>query len=78
MTEHRLLRSFLYAGSTLCGLSRINDDAHYPSQSAAGWWLAYLACRSVSETEARRAGLQLMPVGPSRKYRLALAVGFVF
>ena len=61
MTDSRPLKVLLVSGSTLCGLSRINDDAHYLSQSAMGWWVAYLACRSVDETEVRRARLQILP-----------------
>jgi membrane-associated phospholipid phosphatase len=44
----------LYFGSTLCGLSRINDDAHYFSQAALGWWIAYLAASSVARTDRER------------------------
>jgi len=51
MTDHFLLKSVLYFGSTLTGWSRINDDAHYLSQAILGWYLAYLSCRAVTRTE---------------------------
>jgi len=47
MTDNPYLRYCLYLVSTLCGLSRINDNAHYFSQAALGWWMAYLAATSV-------------------------------
>jgi hypothetical protein len=78
MTEDGRLKILLYAGSSLCGLSRINDDAHYLSQSFMGWWLAYLACGSVNETETREKGLQLLPLAPSRGSGLAVAVSLSF
>lgn len=40
----------LYAASPLTGLSRINDDKHYLSQVAIGWYLAYLSARAVERT----------------------------
>jgi hypothetical protein len=51
MTDDIALKSVLYLGSTLCGLSRINDDAHYFSQSLLGWWIAFLAVEAVDEVE---------------------------
>jgi membrane-associated phospholipid phosphatase len=51
MAHSRPLKTICYAGSILCGLSRINDDAHYFSQAAMGWWVAYLATGSVDRTQ---------------------------
>ncbi|UCE08107.1 MAG: phosphatase PAP2 family protein [bacterium] len=47
MTDNRFLKYSLYLGSTLTGLSRINDNKHYFSQSLLGWWIAYLAVNSI-------------------------------
>lgn len=49
MSESPYRRGFFLALSTLPGLSRINDDAHYFSQTALGWYLAYLSCRVVTK-----------------------------
>jgi len=46
MTDNPLLDCSFYQGSTLTGLSRINDDNHYFSQAALGWWMARLAASS--------------------------------
>jgi hypothetical protein len=57
MTKNPWLRGGLYLGSGMAGLSRINDNHHYASQAALGWWMAYLAARCVNPTE-RDAFLQ--------------------
>ncbi len=54
MTDKPYLKYPLYMASTLCGLSRINDDKHYFSQIVLGWWLAYLAADSVFKTEKEK------------------------
>lgn len=51
MTENRGLKALYYAGSTIAPLSRVNDNAHYPSQVALGWWMAYLAASAIDATE---------------------------
>ena len=48
MVDNMPLKVGLYAGSFLCGFSRINDDAHYISQVGLGWLIAYLSVSSVS------------------------------
>ncbi|MBX3433914.1 MAG: phosphatase PAP2 family protein [Pirellulales bacterium] len=66
LTENRWLRSGLYAGSTLAGLSRVNDNHHYASQVIMGWWMAYLATRSVAFVDqdfAVQPVLQTSPEG---------------
>ncbi len=43
MTDRQGLRLVLTACSTLAALSRVNDRAHYVSQSFLGWYIAYLS-----------------------------------
>jgi len=64
MTEKPAAKGLFYALSTFCAWSRVNDDAHYLSQVALGWYLAYLSVRAVSETEGSRLpkGLTIFPV----------------
>ncbi len=50
-TEDRRLQSLFYAASTLGSLSRVNDGAHYPSQAALGWGIAYLAVSAVNDSD---------------------------
>src|SRR3990172_6974617 len=47
-------KGIFYGLSSLPGLSRINDDVHYFSQAALGWYLAYLSCAVIEETEDQR------------------------
>ena len=60
MASNLPLRIFFYAASTLPGISRINDDAHYFSQAVLGWWIAFLAARSVFKKKSgkkKKSGL---------------------
>jgi hypothetical protein len=63
MAENRYIRYSLYLGSMLCGWSRINDDCHYFSQAALGWWIAYLSASCVECTERRERHVLVRP-GP--------------
>jgi len=47
MTDKKWLQYSFYLGSTLTGLSRINDNKHYFSQVILGWWIAYLSVNSI-------------------------------
>lgn len=52
----------LIAGSFLTGWSRLNDDRHYFSQAFLGWWMAYLAVKSVDETQRwHKSNINCMP-----------------
>ncbi len=62
MTDSFVLKSGLYACSTLTGFSRINDNCHYLSQVILGWWMAYLACEAVDQTQLNRHGMTFMPI----------------
>lgn len=66
MMDNMYLKSGLYLASVLCGLSRINDNKHFFSQVALGWWLGYLAVEGVNKTEGAREvaiGPLLIPKG---------------
>jgi len=62
MTDSVVLKSGLYACSTLTGYSRINDNCHYLSQVVLGWWMAYLACEAIDQTELNHRGMMIMPI----------------
>ena len=65
MSENPYQKGILYVLSTLTAFSRINDDRHYFSQVALGWYLAYLSCAVVEKGNDRREGrvhVQLTPV----------------
>ena len=62
MVENPWARGVLYFGSTLPGLSRINDGAHYGSQVALGWWLAFLAAEAVDDTHDELGSWKVVPL----------------
>ena len=73
MTEDPWLKTEFYLASTFNAWSRINDDAHYPSQVFLGWWLAYLACTAVDRTECHRRNWTVMPVAMSEGMGIEIA-----
>lgn len=62
MTDSFVLKCGFYILSTFTAWSRVNDDDHYLSQAALGWWMAYLACRSVNETNHQRRLATMVPI----------------
>ena len=65
MTDDFRLKAAFFTLSTLPALSRMADNAHYPSQALLGWGLAYLVTRSVADTE----------LGKSRDYDVFPIIG---
>ena len=65
MSENPYQKAVFYGLSTFTGISRINDDKHYFSQSALGWYIAYLSCAVVEKGNDQREGrvhVQFAPV----------------
>jgi membrane-associated phospholipid phosphatase len=62
MAENPVVKGGLYFCSSLTGWSRVNDDRHYLSQVCLGWWMAYLTCRAVDQTEVDDRNLRFTPV----------------
>ena len=62
MTDEPAAKGVLYACSFMTGWSRVNDNAHYLSEVCLGWWMGYLACRSVNDTEYARRNVQILPI----------------
>ncbi|NQT40687.1 MAG: hypothetical protein HQ581_24550 [Planctomycetes bacterium] len=76
MTEKPLLKGIFYACSVLPAYSRVNDDCHYVSQICLGWWMAYLACQSVNETNAASNRLAMFPIASPQMVGAGLAYRF--
>ncbi len=74
MCDSPWVKGGLYLCSTFTAWSRVNDDAHYLSQACLGWWMAYLACRSVSCTEIGQQRVAMVPLATPRM----MGVGVVF
>ena len=62
MTEDPWAKGCLYFCSVLTPWSRIDRDAHYLSQACLGWWMAYLACCAVDDTEHQDRRLTFTPL----------------
>jgi hypothetical protein len=62
MTDNPWLKVAGYGGSLAVAWSRLNDNDHFPSQVAMGWWLAYLATSAVDETDRCNERWRLVPL----------------
>jgi hypothetical protein len=62
MVESPWAKGGLYVCSTFVAFSRINDNAHYPSQAFLGWYLAWASAVAVDRTEWRYAGMNVSVV----------------
>ena len=62
MQDSAAMKSLFYGLSILPGLSRMNDEKHYLSQAALGWWLAYLST-GVIENKSKAASVRVSPFG---------------
>lgn len=54
-TDRRWLQGLALLASTAAGWSQWNDDQHYFSQYALGWWLAWEAADAVAEADGPAA-----------------------
>jgi len=64
MERNPYLKGLLYAASPIAALSRINDDKHFFSQAALGWFIAFLSASAVERTgKARSYTLGAAPLG---------------
>ena len=55
------MKSLFYGLSVLPGFSRVNDEKHYLSQVALGWYLAYLSA-DVIENKGKKNAFRLSPL----------------
>ncbi|MCC6503770.1 MAG: hypothetical protein IT362_11645, partial [Deltaproteobacteria bacterium] len=63
MQDSTAMKSLFYGLSILPALSRMNDEKHYLSQAALGWWLAYLSTGAVE----KRGPVTSVRVSPFRE-----------
>jgi hypothetical protein len=64
MAENVYVKAALYGASTLAALSRINDNEHFFSQAALGWYLAYLSSSVVEKGKDSQEGRLHFAVSP--------------
>jgi len=76
MTDRVGLKVAFYAASTLAPLSRAADSAHYPSQVALGWWMAYVSASAVQLTDRPRSHWRIFPATVANGSGMALEYRF--
>ena len=54
-------KTFWYTASAIGPLSRVNDNAHYPSQIGLGWAMAFVSATAVNQTDTGKRGWSLAP-----------------
>ncbi len=74
MTENPWAKGVFYACSVLTPWSRVNDDSHYMSQAILGWWMAYLACNAVDDTQRESRSMTLTPIITPQMTGMALVL----
>ncbi len=62
MTDQPAFKVFFYACSFMVPWERIDLNEHFLSQAALGWWMGYLACRAVDQTELMKRNVMIVPV----------------
>lgn len=61
MTDNIFLQAPLVVGSLATGWARLNNDKHYFSQVALGWWIAFLSVHAVGQTQEQRSHFLVVP-----------------
>ena len=61
LSENPWRKTFWYTASAIGPLSRVNDNAHYPSQIGLGWTMAYISATAVRQTDTGKRGWTLVP-----------------
>ena len=74
MTDNIYLKSCFYFASTVTGLTRINDNKHFISQVALGWWIAFLSSDAINKTEFNK--IHLTPTIIQENVGLSLNLNF--
>jgi len=72
--DNHVARYLLYACSVLPALSRVNDNAHYPSQAFLGWFLAWEATDAIAQGENSNRHVSLAPMTTGDGWGLGLRI----
>lgn len=77
MADNNAAKSVFYLASTAVAWSRINDNAHYFSQTMLGWYMAYESVDAVFQTDDEREGkISFFPIVGDETYGLACSFRF--
>ncbi|MEJ5301070.1 MAG: hypothetical protein WHS38_08795 [Thermodesulforhabdaceae bacterium] len=73
MNDNSFIKYALYAISLAPAFSRINDNAHYFSQAALGWYIAYESTGAVFDTEKNKS-ISIVPMIGQNTYGVTFLV----
>lgn len=72
-SDNKVVQYTAYALSTAAAWSRINDNAHFLSQAALGWYLAWESVQAIGQTERDKSKkIALAPLVTDRGIGIAL------
>jgi hypothetical protein len=74
MVRSKKLKLLFYTGSFATGLSRINDNKHYLSQIALGWWIAFLSVNSIVLSEKSKITIDPVYLNNGCRIRLCFSL----
>jgi hypothetical protein len=69
--ENKLLKYTALAASTATTWSRINDNAHYFSQAALGWYLAWESVNAVFDSNDKNRSYSITPIVGGDRYGIS-------
>lgn len=72
MADNPCVKSGLYFCSILPTWARVGSDSHYLSQAWLGWWMAYLACGAVDQTNREDEHLTVVPLATPNMLGIAM------
>ena len=72
--DNDLLKYLAYAGSFLAAWSRVNDDSHYLSQAALGWYMAWESVDAVFASEKKKGNVSIVPTIDANSSMLSLVI----
>lgn len=75
-TDHRWVKGLSYGLATLVGLSRIDVDAHWISDTTAGALIGIGVAKSVAATNRERRGLAMTPTAVPEGWGIAFTKPF--
>jgi hypothetical protein len=72
--ESPLIKYLFYAVSGLTAWSRINDNAHFASQAALGWYMAWEATDAILDREKEDSKLTIIPLISHDRYGVCIGL----
>ncbi len=60
--DNKVVKYLSYAASFAAAWSRVNDDDHYLSQAALGWYLAFESVDAVFDADKKKRNISIIPM----------------